>query len=456
MRFSLGICSLLLLTFGFATYAAPTPNCVSQAEMLQIAQHFTQFRTLANKGEYCYDGSHESHLIAGLMFMRADQFAGNMPNSPDELFSGTFKTNWYQYFIGRINDISIETSCAKGVGAYVFMFGNTMYVCPMLLSENFTALDRASVMMHEARHIDGFPHMTCTRGPRQGLQGACDNRISDHGSYGVTVETYAQFAVYAENVHPAARAYARSSAVVYADEAFEAPVRVNRQQQLMLLTTQGEFHTLNLIGGVKTAKLGKAPAQGRISMRAQHMILYPDDKALPSKYVFARDEGDLNQGAGDISVEYNSLTPQLRADWVDVHIGAQWSARVMKTKVKVGCDPRSDSTTELATNGETPASLLYPNGYDRAVKSAHVAMASGKIFDMGCDGSGRAYLRASPLVLDQRYKRIHKAGTDVVGLTADGRLFKITGSTSTPLQTSLDGRVYEIAPNQSVDFFPVN
>ena len=460
MRFCLGVCSLLLVTFGFSTYAsnivAAAPNCVSQAEMLQIAQHFTQFRNLANKGEYCFDGSHEAHLIAGLMFMRKDQFVNDMPNSPDDLFSGTFKSDWYQYFIGRINDISIQGSCPKGVGAYVYMFGNTMYVCPMLLSDSFTALDRASVMMHEARHIDGFPHMTCTRGPRQGLQGACDNRMSDRGSYGVTVETYAQIAAYSEDIHPAMRAYARSSAVVYADEAFEAPVRVNRQSQLMLLTTQGEFHTLNLTNGVKTTELGRAPAQGRISMRAHHMILYPDDKTLPAKYVFARNEGDLPQAAGDIAVEYNGLTPQLRAEWVDVHIGAQWSARVLKSKVKVGCDPRSDSTTELMTSGETPASLIYPNGYDRSLKTAHVAMQSGKVYELGCESGGRAFLRASSLILDQRYKRIQKAGSDIVGLTQDGRLFKITGSTSIPLQTSLDGRVYEIAPNVSTDFFGGN
>lgn len=452
MRFSSWILVFAFVTLGATAHADPSAaDCVPATEMSAIAQHFTQFRNLAGR-EYCYTNTEESALIQSLMFMRKTMFANSMPKSSDELFSGAFANDWYGYFIGRIDDISIQASCPKGVGAYVYGFGSTMYVCPMLMSANFTSLDRASVMMHEARHIDGFPHMTCSRGARQGLQGACDTRIADHGSYGVTVETYAQIAAYATDLHPVLRAYARSSAVVYADEAFENPVRIDRAQQFMLVTTQGEFHTLNLQNGVKTTKLGKTPALGRINMRGQHMVLYPDDKNLTAEYVFAHDEGKLAQAAGDIAVEYNALAPAQRGDWVDVHVGAQWSARVMKTAIKIGCDPRSESTTTVSTNGETPASVLYPNGYERAAKMAHVAMASGKIFEFGCESGGRAYLRASNTRFDQAYKRIYKAGTDVVGLTADGRLFRINGTSSTALQTPLDGRVYEIAPHQSVNF----
>lgn len=442
--------SLAVALTGASAFAADNTDCVPQSEIQAIAQHFTQFQSLANKGEFCNDGSNEFGLVRGLMFMRKTQFAADMPNSPDDLFSGAFKTDWYQYFIGRINDFSIPSNCPKGVGAYVYMFGNTMYVCPMLLSANFTALDRASVMMHEARHIDGFPHMTCSRGARAGLQGACDTRIADHGSYGVTVETYAQLAAYAPNLHPALRAYSRASAVIYADEAFENPVRINRQAQFLVMTTQGDFFTLNM-NGLKVEQLGKTPALGKISMRAQHMILYPDDKSLPAKYVFARNEGEIEQAAGDIATEYNGLPSAQRAEWIDVHIGAQWAARILRDKVRVGCDARSDSNSEISANGEIATALLYPNGYDRTTRSALVAMQSGKIHEVGCNGNS-PYFRPSSVTFDQPYKRIQKAGSDVVGLTVDGRLFKINGNTSTPLQTPLDGRVHELTPNSHIDF----
>lgn len=442
---------VVLLAFGPAALAG---ECVSKSEMQVIAQHFNQFQKLADK-DYCYDGSHESHLIAGLMFMRKTQFAAAMPKSADELFSGKFATDWYQYFIGRIKDFEIPNNCPKGVGAYVYMFGSTMYVCPLLLSDNFTALDRASVMMHEARHIDGYPHITCTRGPRQGLQGACDNRISDHGSYGVTVETYAQLARYGEGLHPALRAYSRAAAITYSDEAFETVVRVDRTPRLMLLTTSNQFYTLTLSSRPNLVKLGSAPAQGTISMRGQHMVLYPDDKSLPAKYVFARNEGALAQEAGDIAVEYNSLAPSGRAEWVGVHIGAQWSVRLLKNVARIGCDPRSEATKDFSLNGETAAGLIYPDGYDRGLYKAHFITESGRIFEVGCSGKA-AYLTNSNLTFDKRYARIYRIGSDIVGLSLEGRLFKIEGLRSTPIETEIDGQIREIAPNLFVDFLDLN
>lgn len=450
MRFTGWICSLLLCV-GFSAQAAEV--CVPQAEMREIAQHFTQFGELAEKSEYCIDDSPTGRLIAGIMFMRKTEFAPQMPNSADELFSGKFSSSWYQYFIGRITDFSVESSCPKGVIAYVYFFGTSMYVCPTALTPTFTSLDLASVFMHEARHIDGYPHTTCSHGPRAGLQGACDTRIADGGSYGVTVETYAQIAKYATDLHPALRAYAKSSSIVYADEAFEHPVRIDRESHLLVMTNDRQFHLVDLANGnVSEKQLGQSPALGKISLRAQHMILYPEDRNLRARYLFARNEGEINQEAGDIAAEYNSQPVANRANWVEVHTAAQWNTKIFRDKLTFACDPRAATSSEVSTNGEVPASTLYPNGYDRAAASASLIMESGKLYDFGCE-SGRGYLRPSSTTLDQVYKRIHKVGSDVIGVSKDGKLFKINGSTSTPISTSLDGRVYEIAPNQSFKFF---
>ena len=122
------------------------------------------------------------------------------------------------------------------MGAYVYgYFDQTMYVCTMMLTSDFTSLDRASVFMHEARHIDGFPHTTCHEGPREGIRGACDFQISDGGSYAVSVETYAQIAKYATEVHPALRAYSRAAAVTYSDEAFVHTPSIDRTKGLVVL-----------------------------------------------------------------------------------------------------------------------------------------------------------------------------------------------------------------------------
>jgi hypothetical protein len=445
---------LAVITLGFLNAAQAESNpsdCVPQSEMQAIASHFTQFADLAN-APLCNDNSQNWHLISSIMFMRKTQFAVDMPVSKDELFSGRFASNWYDYFIGRIDDLEVVSDCPKGVVAYVYSFGGqTMYVCPMALTDNFSSLDRASVMMHEARHIDGFPHITCDKGPRKGIQGACDVRISDGGSYAVTVETYAQLAKYAEGIHPAMKAYAKASAVIYADEAFENPVRINRSESLLALTNSLDFYSINPQTG-ETKQLGKTPLAGKIVKRAQHMIIFPTDKNQKAQYLFANDEGQIAQSPSDMVTEYNGQTPDQKANLVDMHIAAQWSARVYKTSVTFVCSPTSPATTVVKLpEGEVAANLVYPNGYSRDSYTVQLLTESGKALDIGCENK-KASVKASNLRLDQPYSRIYKANGVVLGLS-NGKLYKIDGERSSGLQTTIDGSISEITTQQTFEFF---
>lgn len=430
---------------------SPTKNCYPQSEMAAIARDFPQFRNISG-AEYCHDGSQTANLIESLMFMRKTRFENNMPNSSDELFSGRFARDWYGYFEGRITDINIQTSCPKGVGAYVYMWGSTMYTCPMLLSANFTALDRASVMMHEARHIDGFPHVTCRQGPRQGLQGACDGKIADGGSYAVSVETYAQIARYAPDVHPALRAYARSSAVTYADEAFDSPVKVDREAKFIIMTRDLGFHSVDPTRGFASQKLGQTPELGRIIMRAKHMVLFPENKSSNARYVFSENEGDIAQQAGDFAVEYNSSPVAERARLVDIHLSGQWSAKVYNDRVKFACDPRSEATSEVAVTGDVPQTLVYPTGYDRGATVVQLQMRSGKVFDLKCQG-GRGQIAASAVTLDRVYKKLYRSGAETLGLGLDGGLYRVQNGRSTSITTPFDGQIFDLVPSQNFSFF---
>ncbi len=435
------------------------PNCISKEDMTQIASNFKQFSNLSGK-EFCHDGSETANLLASLMFMRKNQSTPEMKPSQDELFSGKFANSWYSYFTGRIDKMEVDTGCPKGVAAYVYAFGgHTMYVCSAALNDNFSALDRASIFMHEARHIDGYPHITCSRGARKGIQGACDSRISDTGSYAVTVETYAQLAKFGVELHPALRAYARSSAVVYADEAFETPAKINREKQLLVMTKNKDLHSLALAGRVskqirnKVESLGQTPALGHIVMRAQHMVLFPEDKTLPARYLFVNNVGEINQSPGDAFTEYNSQTPAQRSELVDFHSAAQWNAKVYKTKIKFTCDPKSTATSELPFNGQQAVAILHLNGYDRVARTQYVVTNTSEIFEFGCNENLTSFLKLSTQKMDQDYSRIHKIGNTVVGLTTDGHLRKISGTASTALSTEFDGEIFEIAPRETFSFF---
>lgn len=431
-------------------------DCISAADMTEIAKKFTQFQNLSGK-EYCYDNSDISRLMAGIMFMRDTKFDASMPVSKDQLFSGKFATNWWTYFTGRINKFNIQANCPKGAGAFVMPnFGSkTMYVCPLMLSDAFTALDSASVYMHEARHIDGFPHTTCTNGPRKGIQGACDTRITDAGSYAVTVETYAQIARYSQNVHPALKAYSKASALVYAFEAFEYPVSISFTPDFLVMNKDRGFHKISLDqGAMKVTQLGSSPHLGQIMIRRDYYVLFPDDKNLPAGYVFTKNEGELTQSAGADAIEYNGQTPAEKANLVGIHYGGTWSARVTQDKVRFVCDPYGSGTkVEQSISGGKPTSIVYPNGYDKLSMVAYLQMDSGAIVEFGCDSKKNPYMKNSSLQYDQAFKRIYKSGSVTLGLTEDGYLFQLQNGVSTPLTTPFDGQIHELVANKTHTFF---
>ncbi len=445
--------TLLTLAFLFlSTVSWAQHDCISQSEMQEIAQDFKQFRNLAGQN-FCYDNSENSNLLASIMFMRKTAFSPDMKNSSDELFSGRFSSSWYKYFTERINDINIPRNCAKGVAAYVYGFGSTMYVCPMLLTANYTALDRASVFMHEARHMDGFRHITCRSGPRAGLSGACDNKISDEGSYAVTVETYAQIAKYAVDLHPALKAYSMSSAATYADETFETPVRVSKNPILLIMNQTGQFYSITLSGQPVIEPLGQSPSVGRIVMRAQHMILFPEDKTLPAKYVFSKNEGDIAQTAGDAILEYNAQSPQQKADLKDMFSGAQWNARVYTNKIKFACDPKSADTTDVAlTQGELAGNILHLDGYKRESKTSYLMTTSGSVLEFGCTNN-RAFVKPSNIQLNQKLKRAYKIANRTFAINFEGELLELNQGGLAKIQLPAEvGSIYEIAPQQTYNF----
>lgn len=152
-------------------------------------------------------------------------------------------------------------------------------------------------------------------------------------------------------------------------------------------------------------------------------------------------------------VEYNAETPAQRAELLDLHIGAQWIAKVYASKVRFACDPRSSATSDLELKDTQAVGIAYLTGYDRAGRLNHLMTTNGTVYEFGCSEAKKPFLRASTVKLDQNFKRIHKVGNVVVGLTPEGNLFQIDGVKSTPLTTSLDGQIYEIAPRQSYGFF---
>lgn len=441
------------MSFGAESAQAAT-GCVASKDMNEIAAAFNQFNHLKNK-EFCYNDTADSALIEAIMFMRNTQFEAAMPQSPDDLFSGKFASSWWTYFIGRINKFSVQKNCPEGAAAYVIALfgGKTMYVCPLMLTGAMTALDRASIYMHEARHIDGFPHMTCTHGPRKGINGACDQRIKDGGSYAVTVETYAQLGQYSVDVHPALKAYAKASAVVYANEAFEETVRINQTPNFMFLTQDKQFHELDVQGGVKVTARGMVDSLGSIFIRGLYYVIFPDDKTLPAKFVFTNNEGNLDQIPGKDAGDYNAATPAEKANWVALHYAGAWAVKSFTDRVQFVCDAQGGAKSDLSLNGAKPVGFIYPNGYDREHLQAYLMVEDGRVMEVGCTNKTTPYMKVSAISYDRPLKRLYKSGTTTVALGTDGSLYTVNGKTTTLLPNAQNGQIHELLAHTNFAFF---
>lgn len=437
---------------GITPIAEPTQpdtdkaNCISAADMTQIARDFKQFANLAGK-EYCADNSPTSYLLGGIYYMRKTQFNQPMVNSPDELFSGKFAGDWYKYFTGLIKTLTVESSCPVGAVAYVYGFfhENTMHVCPMALTGAFTSLDLASVFMHEARHIDGYSHVTCADGPRAGLQGACDRKISDAGSYAVTVETYAQLGKYGKDIHPAFRAIAQASSLIYAAEAFQTAVRINREEAFVALTADKKLYQFGSDLNSAT-QIGQTENLGHIIKSKLGLALLPEDKNQSMVKFFQTGETQTMDN------EYNKLSSAVRANVVDYYFGWIWNARVNKNKVTFFCDKRRNPTqsSEVALNGGEALSIVYPEGYAPDKNYAYVTTTKGLV-KISCEGMQGKIVAANNVQVDADFKRVHKANATTIALTNDGEIVNLTGS---PVRVDLGLRdIVDITSYTRATFF---
>ena len=109
LGFAIGFSAVAMAETTAADVQIPAaPSCISKTDMTEIASHFKQFSNLSGK-EFCHDGSETANLLASLMFMRKNQFSAGVKPSQDELFSGKFADSWYAYFIGRIDNMEVDS-----------------------------------------------------------------------------------------------------------------------------------------------------------------------------------------------------------------------------------------------------------------------------------------------------------------------------------------------------------
>lgn len=166
-------------------------HCVESAQLTALAEDFEflqphpkkDFEWIPAKLENC-----SQPLVLALSWIQAHS---NVLLTK----KGIFAEGVYNFLKSRIRTIRFENEetahfCLNpGVAAFVDVkMPNTIRVCPSY-SDVGSNLVLAQILLHEARHVDGHPHVLCGQGEfANGWVYACDEKIEDQGSYAVGAE----------------------------------------------------------------------------------------------------------------------------------------------------------------------------------------------------------------------------------------------------------------------------
>ena len=126
--------------------------------------------------------------------------------------------------------------------------------------------------------------------------------------------------------------------------------------------------------------------------------------------------------------EYNDNVAT-RGNVVDYYFAWTWNARIEKNKVKFFCDKRENPTqaVEVQLGGGEALSVVYPEGYAPEKNYAYVTTTKGTV-KISCEGSTGKIVAANNISVDTDVKRVHKAGSTLLGLTNDGQLLNLSAN----------------------------
>ncbi|MBO9667378.1 MAG: hypothetical protein J7501_11265, partial [Bdellovibrio sp.] len=172
---------------------------------------------------------------------------------PSRFQSPVSKEGSASFLTKRIQLMQMETltmdSCAEGASAYVTkseVSERKMHLCPIRKNAG-TPLTLGSLLLHEARHIEGYSHVHCAKGPQSELSlPACDETYQEQGSYGIGAALF--FYVYKGTKNEVLKQEARSMAITASLSTFNKPPLDIKEGALIL----GEDSKISFYDGQET------------------------------------------------------------------------------------------------------------------------------------------------------------------------------------------------------------
>jgi hypothetical protein len=364
----------LIFSSGVAQ-AQATDSCLDQKLVDEIRQSLQLQTADLDKFDRCNPNTNTYKLLEALILAKTITFEQNDLGKPFN--QNILPNDFWGYFSQRARVVVDETSCKTGVLAFVYGFAGdgVVHICPESYTDRITKFERAETMLHEVRHFEGYGHVTCTRGPRDGQAGACDDSIDENGSYAVTVESLTKMALKAKNLPRMQRTMVSILALTYANETFNTPIQARDLTAFYLVGNDGKGYIYSDKGLVEVANLGA----DKVISRTNALAVFPADKSNAYTANVFEPSLDKSPAMGMFSAEYNSLPIASRPEVVDILNLGYLSGSVTAHELKVTLlEEDSDTVVPLQW---TAAAVYSGQEYGAADKdSVYVANEAGEMF----------------------------------------------------------------------------
>ncbi|MBI3554900.1 MAG: hypothetical protein HY074_01395 [Deltaproteobacteria bacterium] len=155
-------------------------------------------------------------------------------------------TDYATYFRQRIGRVVFDNQCGgtSWVLACVINSNPVMHVEKPYFDDDMALALQMTVLVHEARHTEGFPHYRCYTGGNAGKNGACDLSYEAGGAYAVEVEYETRVALNGLNFNPVFKTMARLFAIDRLNNNFvTAPTT---KKPALFLVDQADSHVVVL------------------------------------------------------------------------------------------------------------------------------------------------------------------------------------------------------------------
>ncbi|MGZ3773399.1 MAG: hypothetical protein ACXVCY_02870 [Pseudobdellovibrionaceae bacterium] len=434
--------TVFILAHLFFSVMARASECITETEASDLLSSYSIF-TYDNSSEqwaekksipFCDNEDTTNNLAKGLRFLHQVQTGFDAENGG----SLSSRIAPETYFKNRISIFQIETEktselCNPGqlmVAAYVQQGqGPIMHVCTNAFKGQ-TPLVASEIMVHEARHIDGFSHVFCAQGwlasrdDKSGKRtGACDESFELQGSYGV--ETNYLLQVYQRVADPVVKQEARSLAVLALIERFNK-LPLDLQSGALIQSAKGELSFFD--GKTKQTVLDKSGKLQISTMREDVLTLF-DRNGTVGLFYYSPKLAPVDDGV--VKTYNKNLSVEERAEVLDIYYSNEFSCMLLKGFVS--CATEND-TFWFQFNSIEPVQF---------VKTHKSALLS--------DDS--LYIAAS----DKHLYKLPKTAVEFRKVTSEEQLEKsqrfnimslAPGFGSDELGVSLDGKLYNYSPKQ--------